>query len=140
MIIVSDVKGPCSPRGNIETEKLLEESAPTYMGSRHGFMVNYICWHHSTTYQSTALRHKAFIKMSYKSPACGSRINTSWTLHQAAHAAPHVGVADCQPDANSRRYHRPDRALTTAAAGPRGPSNGSTSVITPRRLRTVANM
>jgi len=39
---------------------------------------------------------------------------------QAVHAAPHVGVADGQPDANSRRYwdHRPDSALTTAAANP----------------------
>src|SRR6516162_10532087 len=68
-------------------------------------------------------------------------------LHrQAVHAAPHVGVADCQPDANSRRdrYHRPDRALTTAAANPAGieagirtracPANSISIAGAPRRL------
>ena len=41
---------------------------------------------------------------------------------QAVHPTPHVGVADGQPNTNSRRDrdHRPDSALTTAAASPAG--------------------
>src|SRR5260370_27634071 len=41
---------------------------------------------------------------------------------QAVHPTPHVGVADCQPNAHPRRDrdHRPDSALTTAAANPAG--------------------
>src|SRR5271163_858646 len=41
---------------------------------------------------------------------------------QAVHPTPHVGVADCQPNPHPRRNrdHRPDSALTTAAANPAG--------------------
>src|SRR6516165_115965 len=55
----------------------------------------------------------------------GMRIALQYFLdlqRQAVHPTPHVGVADCQPNANSRRDwdHRPDNALTTAAANPAG--------------------
>src|SRR6516164_989061 len=41
---------------------------------------------------------------------------------QAVHPAPHVGVADGQPNPDPRRNrdHRPANALTTAAANPAG--------------------
>ncbi len=55
----------------------------------------------------------------------GMRIALQYFLdlqRQAVHPTPHVGVADCQPDAHPRRDrdHRPDSALTTAAANPAG--------------------
>src|SRR5437764_1663783 len=55
----------------------------------------------------------------------GMRIALQYFLdlqRQAVHPAPHVGVADCQPNAHPRRNrdHRPDTALTTAAANPAG--------------------
>src|SRR5271167_4577872 len=55
----------------------------------------------------------------------GMRIALQYLLdlqRQAVHPTPHVGVADCQPNTNSRRNrdHRPDSALTTAAANPAG--------------------
>src|SRR4029077_10580751 len=55
----------------------------------------------------------------------GMRIALQYFLdlqRQAVHPTPHVGVADCQPNAYPRRDrdHRPDSALTTAAANPAG--------------------
>src|ERR1700739_4967713 len=55
----------------------------------------------------------------------GMRIALQYFLdlqRQAVHPTPHVGMADCQPDAHPRRDrdHRPDSALTTAAANPAG--------------------
>jgi hypothetical protein len=55
----------------------------------------------------------------------GMRIALQYFLdlqRQAVHPAPHVGVADCQPNPHPRRDrdHRPDSALTTAAANPPG--------------------
>jgi len=55
----------------------------------------------------------------------GMRIALQYFLdlqRQAVHPTPHVGVADCQPNAHPRsdRDHRPDSALTTAAANPTG--------------------
>src|SRR5271165_5662220 len=55
----------------------------------------------------------------------GMRIALQYFLdlqRQAVHPTPHVGVADCQPNAHPRRDrdHRPDSALTTAAANPAG--------------------
>src|SRR5260370_19717691 len=55
----------------------------------------------------------------------GMRIALQYFLdlqRQAVHPTPHVGVADCQPNARRRRDrdHRPDSALTTAAANPAG--------------------
>src|SRR6267154_1310 len=55
----------------------------------------------------------------------GMRIALQYFLdlqRQAVHTTPHVGVADRQPNPHPRRDrdHRPDSALTTAAANPAG--------------------
>src|ERR1700694_3227790 len=59
---------------------------------------------------------------------------------QAIHAAPHVGVADCQPHPNSRgnRDHRPDNALTTAAANPVGIEAGMRKRALPANSISIA--
>ena len=50
---------------------------------------------------------------------------------QAVHAAPHVGVADCQPNAHAGRDrdHRRDSALTTAAANAAGTEPGAQGLV-----------
>jgi hypothetical protein len=57
---------------------------------------------------------------------------------QAVHAAPHV--ADCQPHPNPRgnRDHRPDNALTTAAANPVGIEAGMRKRALPANSISIA--
>src|SRR5258705_11904793 len=59
---------------------------------------------------------------------------------QAVHAAPHVGVADRQPHPNPRGYrdHRPDIALTTAAANPVGIEAGMRKRALPANSISIA--
>src|SRR6266446_3076529 len=59
---------------------------------------------------------------------------------QAVHAAPHVGVADCQPNPHPRRNrdHRPDSALTTAAANPIGIEAGMRKRALPANSISIA--
>src|SRR6266403_2135412 len=59
---------------------------------------------------------------------------------QAVHAAPHVGVADRQPHPHPRGYrdHRPDSALTTAAANPVGIEAGMRKRALPANSISIA--
>src|SRR5882762_9253917 len=59
---------------------------------------------------------------------------------QAVHAAPHVGVADCQPHPYPRgnRDHRPDNALITAAANPAGIEAGIRRRTLPANSSSIA--
>src|SRR5271169_1239901 len=59
---------------------------------------------------------------------------------QTVHAAPHVGVADRQPHPHSRgnRDHRPDNALTTAAANPVGIDAGMRTRALPANSISIA--
>src|SRR4029077_15301427 len=68
----------------------------------------------------------------------GMRIALQYFLDlqcQAVHPTPHVGVADCQPNAHPRwdRDHRPDSALTTATANPAGIEAGMRMRAFPRK-------
>src|SRR5260370_9046687 len=58
---------------------------------------------------------------------------------QAVHPTPHVGVADCQPNAHPRRHrdHRPDSALTTAAANPAGMEAGMRMLAFPANSTSI---
>src|SRR5215831_17623407 len=59
---------------------------------------------------------------------------------QTVHAAPHVSVADCQPHPHPRGNwdHRPDNALTTAAANPVGIEAGMRSRALPANSISIA--
>src|SRR5215831_17433831 len=59
---------------------------------------------------------------------------------QTVHAAPHVGVADCQPHPHPRGNwdHRPDNALTTAAANPVGIEAGMRRRALPANSISIA--
>jgi hypothetical protein len=59
---------------------------------------------------------------------------------QAVHPTPHVGVADCQPNAHPRwdRDHRPDSALITAAANPAGIEAGMRMRAFPANAISIA--
>src|SRR5215470_15603345 len=59
---------------------------------------------------------------------------------QAVHPTSHVGVADGQPNANSRwdRDHRPDSALTTAMANPAGIEAGIRTRAFPANSISIA--
>jgi len=61
---------------------------------------------------------------------------------QAVHAAPHVGVADRQPHPHPRgnRDHRPDNALTTAAANPVGIDAGMRKRAFPANSISIAGV
>src|SRR5271169_3180183 len=59
---------------------------------------------------------------------------------QTVHATPHVGVADRQPHPHPRgnRDHRPDSALTTAAANPAGVAAGIRTRAFPANSISIA--
>jgi len=61
---------------------------------------------------------------------------------QAVHAAPHVGMADRQPHPHPRgnRDHRPDNALTTAAANPVGIEAGMRTRALPANSISIAGV
>src|SRR5262245_11124766 len=73
----------------------------------------------------------------------GMRIALQYFLDlqcQAVHPTSHVGVADGQPNANSRwdRDHRPDSALTTAMANPAGIEAGIRTRAFPANSISIA--
>src|SRR5438105_12471400 len=61
---------------------------------------------------------------------------------QAVHAAPHVGVANRQPHPHpgGNRDHRPDSALTTAAANPVGIEAGMRTRALPANWISIAGV
>src|SRR3974377_1412752 len=74
-------------------------------------------------------------------PARGSPLQPPFALKaQTVHAAPHVGVADGQPHPHPRgnRDHRPDNALTTAAANPAGIEAGMRRRALPANSISIA--
>src|SRR3984893_1064962 len=73
----------------------------------------------------------------------GMRIAFQYFLdlqRQAVHPTPHVGVADCQPNAHPRRDrdHGPDSALTTAVANPIGINAGMRMRACPAHSISIA--